>query len=212
MAQVDSDAASENDSKLAITTTAFQVGCGMDFLAELLNDVIIYVLVQRFAVPAKNATAVVVGALGLFVGVVALAIYLFALTPASVDQYYVTTITYSQCYSNSEDSVILQSDNGKYFMDTILLQGRYNYRDVAHALALNDSSEATVWLKGRNSNTIRGISTPGFKIDPTVGVEADNANRRAVLWIAICLFVLGAACIIGGLVYKPYDPDSSPSK
>jgi hypothetical protein len=97
-------------------------------------------------------------------------------------------------------------------MDTILLQGRYNYRDVAHALALNDSSEATVWLKGRNSNTIRGISTPGFKIDPTVGVEADNANRRAVLWLAIFFFMSGAASIIGGLIIKPHDPDSSSLK
>jgi hypothetical protein len=184
----------------------------MDFLAGLLNDFIIYVLVQRFAVPAKNATVVVFGDLELVIAAVTLAIYLFALTPASVDQYYVTTITYSQCYSNSEDSVILQSDDGKYFMDTILLRGRYNYRDVAHALALNEFSEATVWLKGRNSNTIRGISTPGFKIDPAVGVEADNVDRRAVLWLAIFLFVLGAASIIGGLVCKPYDPDSRPSK
>jgi hypothetical protein len=42
------------------------------------------VLVQRFAIPAKNATVVVMGALELVIAAVVLVIYLFVLAPATI--------------------------------------------------------------------------------------------------------------------------------
>lgn len=183
----------------------------MNFLSELLSNLIIYLTVRRFSISSEKATSIVGGALGLIISVAALIVYLFVLTPSSIEQYHVTTITYSRCYmSDSNKFVILQSDDTKYFIDDILWKGRYNYQDIVDAL--NNSSEATVWLKGGNSNTIRGISTSVFNIDPTVGVESDNANRRAVLWLAILFFALGAACVITGFIIKPHDPGSSPLK
>jgi hypothetical protein len=179
----------------------------MNFLSELLNDLIIYLTAGRFSTSPRKATFFILGFLELIISMAALIVYSLVLTPSSAERYYVTTIAYSQSYlTGSNKSVVLQAGNTKYFIDHYLWKDKCSGRQVVDALS--NSTEATVWLKERNSHAIKGISTSGFNIDPTVGEEADNANRRAVLWLAVLFFALGAACVIAGFTIKPRDPDS----
>jgi hypothetical protein len=150
----------------------------------------------------------ILGSVAVLVSVVLVCLYSFVYFPVPVEKYYVTTIEYNKCYAAGPEeyrSITLEARNVKYkILKAIWTQ--YSRDEEAILGALCKSTGGTIWLSSKDSTNIKGISTPAFSIDPSVGAEHDKAEGRALLWMALMFFGSGTGLIV--LVWlmpaKPY--------
>jgi hypothetical protein len=129
----------------------------------------------------------------ILVSIALVCLYYFVYFPVPVDKYYVTTIRFDKCYAaGSEEyrSIALEANNVKYtIVKPIWTQYSLDEEPVLDSLC--KSTSGTIWLSSKDSTDIKGISTPTFRIDPSVGAEYDKAEGRALLWMALLFGGLG---------------------
>lgn len=164
----------------------------MSFLAELLADA----LTAGVASGRSKFPKLIVGVLAL-AGATALLFYWLGWEPATVEDYYATEISYSNCYYDrkSEDrKIILESGEKKYRIYYYIWQDHYEPETIVHELS--KYSRAKVWLTAKDESDIRGVATRTLTIDPSIGVAWDRSNRKAMLWVVIGFFIAGGVLIV----------------
>jgi hypothetical protein len=123
--------------------------------------------------------------------------YWLSCEPATIESYYVTDISYSNCYydANPKDrKIILESGEKKYNLSYYMWQDHSG--PVAIATELGKYSRAKVWLTAKDESGIRGIATPTLTIDPSVGVKWDRANRQAMLNLILSFSAVGLGLFV----------------
>jgi hypothetical protein len=140
-----------------------------------------------------EASYFILGSIAILMSIVLVCLYYFVYFPVPADEYYVTTIRVDKCYAaGSEEyrSIALEANNVKYtIVKPIWTQYSLDEEPVLDSLC--KSTSGTIWLSSKDSTDIKGISTPTFRIDPSVGAENDKAEGRALLWMALLFGGLG---------------------
>jgi hypothetical protein len=148
----------------------------------------------------RNNPSSALGVLAILVSIILVFSAYFDHSTGSVEEYYVTTIEYDKCYaagSKKRIEIVLEANNEKYTIAKPIWT-QYSPDEWAVLKSLCRSTSGTIWLLSKDSRLIRGISTPTFKIDPSVGVEAEKSRRRVGLWMALFSFGIGIVLIVVG--------------
>jgi hypothetical protein len=163
----------------------------MSFLAKLLTDT----LIGGMASSRSNLPKLIIGLLAI-IGATVMLFYWLSWKPATVESYYVTEISYSNCYydrKSKERKIILESGEKEYRIYYYIWQDHYEPDIIVRELS--NYSRAKVWLTAKDEPDIRGIASPTLTIEPSVGVAWDRSNRKAMFWVMLGFFVGGCGLV-----------------
>jgi hypothetical protein len=172
-------------------------------LADLLTDILRDTLIAG-GTSIRNRTILFVFSLVTLIGSLCLLFYFRSLPPTTVESYSVAEISYSRVYYDGQTDypkIFVVADGKDYkIYDTIW---RKHYSPEMIVDGLSKSNRAKIWLDSPDSRSIKGIVTPTFSIDPSLGVAWDNENNGAGQFVAWIFIVLGGFLIVT-LLFSSY--------
>jgi hypothetical protein len=167
----------------------------MSFIDKMVADLITTVTTAKVSLTNSKIPKYIMGAASIALSGIILLIYV-SYEPESLSTYHQVIIEYSRAYFTTSDerpTIALEANNGKYLIDYGIWSSSKMSGDE-FINALNQSTQATLWLKSKNGVT--GIKTPFIDISPAVGVAHSRQNRNMLLWLAGLFFAAGAFLII----------------
>lgn len=124
-----------------------------------------------------------------------------------------TTVTSYERLRIEDFSVSERESRGNY--EILLIDGQQIYSlgysmwkdEYESKLILRDLSKSTVadlWLKEgtTSSRNVRGVKTEFVEINPEIGIQIDNQNRYAILWISLGFLFMGFVSTAYSLILK----------
>ncbi len=168
----------------------------MSFVVELLSATLARIF-GRAAHARNRAITFLMGTIFIIVSLLLIYLYSFVYIPVPVGNYLTRNIRYEHPFAEGAKNgrrIVLAFEGRSFKIDHHLWPSDINETQLLELLTRD--SVARLWMKSPDDIYIQGIETSSFRIDPSVGAEWDNSNRRYLLWIGIGLSILGITTVL----------------